>query len=166
MDIAALIIWIITAGGGFYLLATWIANGGVRRDTAAPSRFPPALIFGHMLLAATGLVVWIVYVAVDKAALAWTAFGLLAAVALLGFTMFARWLPSFRTTPTRAPTPAPTPVPAGGPATAGRHASGEPVRTTAPPERHFPVPIVALHGLLAATTLILVLLTALNVGGS
>ena len=35
-----------------------------------------------------------------------------------------------------------------------------------PPEQRFPVPIVGLHGLLAATTLVLVLLTALKVGGS
>jgi hypothetical protein len=35
-----------------------------------------------------------------------------------------------------------------------------------PAEQHFPVAIVALHGLLAATTLVLVLLTALDVGGS
>jgi hypothetical protein len=35
-----------------------------------------------------------------------------------------------------------------------------------PAERHFPVPIVAGHGLLAATTLVLVLLTMLGVGGS
>jgi hypothetical protein len=34
-----------------------------------------------------------------------------------------------------------------------------------PAERHFPVPVVAGHGLLAATTLVLVLLAALNVGG-
>jgi hypothetical protein len=32
--------------------------------------------------------------------------------------------------------------------------------------RDFPVPVVGLHGLLAATTLVLVLLTAADVGGS
>jgi hypothetical protein len=35
-----------------------------------------------------------------------------------------------------------------------------------PAEQHFPVPVVGLHGLLAAITLVLVLLTALGVGGS
>jgi hypothetical protein len=54
VDIAALIVWIITAIGGFGLLATWVAKGGVRPGTG--SRFPPALIFGHFLLAAAGLV--------------------------------------------------------------------------------------------------------------
>ena len=35
-----------------------------------------------------------------------------------------------------------------------------------PPEQRFPVPIVGLHGVLASTTLVLVLLAALKVGGS
>jgi len=33
-----------------------------------------------------------------------------------------------------------------------------------PPEQHFPVPLIGLHGLLAVTTLVLVLLTALGIG--
>ena len=140
MDIAALIVWILTAGGGFVLLGTWVAKGGTRSQPAgAGSRFPPALIFGHFLLAAAGLVLWIVYVATGKNALAWIAFVLLAVVALMGFAMFARWLPSYR-------------------------AAGTADGTTGPAERHFPVPVVAGHGLLAATTLVLVLLAALNVG--
>jgi hypothetical protein len=59
MNVAALIAWIVTAAGGFYLLATWIRNGGHRRVAGASSNFPPALIFGHFALAAVGLIVWI-----------------------------------------------------------------------------------------------------------
>jgi manganese efflux pump family protein len=33
-----------------------------------------------------------------------------------------------------------------------------------PPEQHFPVPLIGLHGLLAVITLVLVLLTALGLG--
>jgi hypothetical protein len=33
-----------------------------------------------------------------------------------------------------------------------------------PPERNFPLPVVILHGVMAVTTLVLVLLTALGVG--
>lgn len=140
MDIAALIVWIITAVGGFGLLGTWIAKGGVRPQQAgAASRFPPALIFGHFLLAAAGLVLWLVYVATGTDALAWIAFVLLLIVAVLGFTMFARWLPTYR-------------------------AAGSTTAVAGPPERHFPVAVVAAHGLVAATTLVLVLLAALNVG--
>jgi hypothetical protein len=141
MEVAALITWVITALGGFVLLGTWISRGGTRQGAgdAAASRFPPGLIFGHFLLAATGLVLWIVYLVTDSSALAWVCFAILLVVALLGFTMFARWLQVRR-----------TPVAAGGQVSAG------------PPEQHFPVPVVILHGLLAATTLVLVLLAALG----
>jgi hypothetical protein len=140
MDVAALIAWVITALGGFILLGTWIRRGGTRQGgDAAASRFPPGLIFGHFLLAATGLVLWIVYLAADSAALAWVSFAILVVVAVLGFTMAARWLQDRR-----------APVAAGGPV------------GPRPPEQHFPVPVVVLHGLLAATTLVLVLLAALG----
>jgi manganese efflux pump family protein len=147
MRIAALITWILTAGGGAFMLATWISKGGVRRSET--SRIPPALIFGHFALAATGLVVWILYVLTDTDALAWVAFVILLPVALLGFGMLARWLPTYRAehaTATRSP-----------------ESSGAGDKA---PEAHFPVPTVIAHGLLAVITLVLVLLTALGVGGS
>ncbi|MHC3467382.1 hypothetical protein ACYF6T_01580 [Streptomyces sp. 7R007] len=143
MDIAALVAWIVTALGGFVLLARWIARGGLRQQQTRTTRFPAPLVFGHFLLAAAGLVVWIVYLAADRGALAWTGFGLLVAVALLGFTLFGRWIPVYRTA-------APTPT----------------ADDTTPAERHLPVPVVVAHGLLGATTLVLVLLAALGVGGS
>jgi hypothetical protein len=143
---AALIVWVITALGGFGLLAIWLQRGGMRQSGQPGRRIRPPLIFTHMLLAATGLVLWIVYLAADKKGIAWAAFVVLLVVASLGFGMFALWLQRRQTTP--AP-----PAMAGG-------AEGVPA------EQHFPVPIVALHGVLAATTLVLVLLTALDVGGS
>jgi hypothetical protein len=161
MNIAALITWLITAAGGFYLLGTWLARGGVRQQQAGTTRFRAPVIFGHFLLAAAGLVVWIIYVAVDKTALAWAAFIILLPVALLGFTMFARWIGVYRgagggTAPAAAPS-----MSAGGTRTATAAAT-----ETVPAERHLPVVVVVAHGLLAATTLVLVLLTALGVGGS
>jgi hypothetical protein len=145
VSVVALITWILTALGGAVLLARWLGGGGLRDRAAGASRFPPGLIFGHFLLAAVGLVLWIVYVAVDAEALTWVAFVILLVVALLGFTMFARWLQGRRTG-----------VAAG---------EGTSVGAGGAPEQQFPVPIVALHGLLAAVTLVLVLLVALGVGG-
>ncbi|HET9143284.1 hypothetical protein [Actinophytocola sp.] len=136
MDIAALVTWLLTAVGGFVLLGTWIAKGGVRNPGS--TRMAPPLIFGHFALAAIGLVLWIVFVIADTPALAWTAVALLVPVALLGFTMFARWLPAYR----------------------ARTAAGD-----APAERHFPVAVVAGHGLFAVVTVVLALLAALNTGG-
>jgi hypothetical protein len=78
---------------GGYLLATWIANGGLRpRVGGASSRFAPPLIFGHGGLAATGLVVWICYLVVSASALAWAALVDLVLVATLGATMFGLWI--------------------------------------------------------------------------
>ena len=164
MDIAALVLWILTAGGGFVLLSTWVAKGGARRGGAG-SRFPVPLILGHFLLAAVGLVVWIVYVATDSDATGWTAFVLLAVVALLGFTMFARWIPTYQSTRSTARTPH-QPVTSHTSQTATTTAEPTPTAVSGPAERHFPVPIVAGHGVLAATTLVLVLLTMVGVGGS
>ena len=85
MNVAALIAWLVTALGGFYLLSKWLARGGVR----GPSRFPVPVIFGHFLLAAAGLIVWIVFLLAHTRALAWTAFVILVPVALLGFGVVA-----------------------------------------------------------------------------
>ncbi|MFD0363106.1 hypothetical protein ACFQZZ_16805 [Nocardia sp. GCM10030253] len=138
MAIAALITWLFTAIGGFILLGTWIAKGGARQPRT--THLPPPIVFGHFLLAVTGLVVWIVYLIVDKVAWAWVAFGLLVPVALLGFAMLARWIPVYR----------------------ARVAAGQQEAA----EGHFPVVIVGGHGVFAVTTVVLVLLTALGVGGS
>jgi hypothetical protein len=150
MGIAALITWLLTAVGGFYMLSVWIAKGGPRRPST--SRFPVPLVFGHFALAVIGLVLWIIYLITDTDALAWAAFILLLPVALLGFTMLVRWIPSYR-----AHTDMEATVPGAG---VGIGAG------QVPAEKHFPVAVVAGHGLFAVVTVVLVLLTALGVGGS
>lgn len=152
MDIAALIAWVVTASGGFYMLGTWIQRGGIRQQQSGTSRMPAPVVFGHFALAAVGLVVWIIYVVADKSALAWTAFGLLLPVALLGFVMLARWIPVYRDRAAAGPTPA----------AAAAYGS----EAVVPAERHFPLPVVLAHGLFAVVTLVLVLLTAVGIGGS
>src|SRR3954449_4595968 len=134
MEWAALITWVLTAGGGFVLLSIWLARGGMKSQ-AAGNRIKPPLIMSHFLLAATGLVLWIVYVVNDSSTIAWIAFALLLVVALIGFTMFGIWI------------------------------SQRKRREETAAEQRFPVAIVGAHGLLAATTLVLVLLAAAGVGG-
>ncbi len=97
-------------------------------------RIRSARILTHFALAAIGLVLWIVFVASGSSALAWTAFALLLVVALIGFSMLAIWL-------------------------AQRSRS-----EVAAAEQRFPVAVVGLHGVLAATTLVLVFLAAAGVG--
>ena len=141
MKWAALITWVLTAGGGFVLFAIWLKNGGMAQREGR--RIRPPLVLGHFALAAVGLVLWIIYVASDSEALAWVAFILLLAVAALGFTMFAIWMGQRRGR--------------GGDVTASPAAAE-------PAEQRFPVAVVGLHGLLAATTLVLVFLATVGVG--
>jgi hypothetical protein len=140
MEWAALIAWVLTAGGGFLLLSIWLRQGGLREQREAGNRIRPPLIFTHFGLAATGLVLWLIYVVSDSDALAWVAFALLVVVAALGWTMFFIWW--------------------------RRRQAGALVTATesVPAEQHFPVPIVALHGVAAVTTVVLVLLAAAGVG--
>jgi manganese efflux pump family protein len=141
MEWIALIAWLLTAGGGFILLSIWVARGGMQQGREPGSRIRPPLILSHFLLAATGLVLWIIYVFSDADALAWIAVALLVVVALLGFTMFGIWWQRRQ-----------------------RRAVTQAVDPGTPAEQNFPVPIVALHGVLAVTTLVLVFLTAVGVG--
>jgi manganese efflux pump family protein len=134
---AALITWVLTAGGGFVLLSIWIGRGGMRQQREAGMKIRPPLILSHFALAATGLVLWIIYLATDSKTLAWVAFAVLAVVAALGWTMFAIWWQ--------------------------RRQRGR-IDASAPAEQHFPVPVVTGHGILAVTTVVLVFLTAVGVG--
>jgi hypothetical protein len=145
MEVAALVTWLVTALGGFYMLGTWISRGGLAPGST--SRLPRPVLFGHFVLAAIGLVVWIIYLATDSHALAWTALIVLIPVALLGLTMFARWLGVYRGTPVAAHAAVRAGAPAGG---------------SEPAERSLPVPIVLGHGLFAVITLVLVLLAAVS----
>jgi hypothetical protein len=153
MDIAALVAWVLTAGGGFVRVARWVSAGGLRQQQDGPTRFPAPLVFGHAGLAAAGLVVWIAYLALDADPLPWVAVALLVVVALLGFTLFARWLPSRRAVAASA-----------GAAGSGRGRVGTAGTGADPAERHLPVPVVAAHGVFAVATLVLVVLAAVQAG--
>jgi uncharacterized membrane protein YozB (DUF420 family) len=61
MGVAALISWLVTAFFGLYLLAVWLIENDVTGRGAAASRLPAPVIFGHVLLALTGLVFWVIH---------------------------------------------------------------------------------------------------------
>src|SRR3954467_15867639 len=149
MEWVALITWVLTAGGGFVMLGLWLKHGGMKQSDMPGDRIRSTRILSHFALAATGLVLWGVCLGSDNDGLAWVAFALLAVVALLGFSMLAVWLRERSREP----------------AVAGAGQAGS-LRDGAPAEQHFPTAVVALHGLLAATTLVLVLLVAAGVAGS
>jgi hypothetical protein len=144
ISIAALSTWIITILGGLILLVIWIIEYDREFQSAAATRLPVPVISAHALLAMGGLMLWIGYLLVDQERLAWAAVAVLGTVAVLGLIMAARWIRVYRAFAT--PGPALT------------------RRITVPAERNFPLPVVVLHGILAVTTLVLVLFTALGVG--
>ena len=133
MAIASLVLWILTASGGAYMLTRWVRGGGHRESTR--SSLPPAVVFGHFVLAAVGLVLWIVYVVTDNHPIGWVGVALLAPVVILGFVMVARW----------------------------RSVRSRPAVDDAP-ERSFPVPVVVGHGVLAVATVVLALLALSEIG--
>lgn len=153
LGIIALITWIIAAIGGFIMLGVWLRHGAARTAVAtvggggatageapapetAHSHLPAGLVFAHFGLAVIGLIVWIIYLITSVMALGWIALVLVVIVAIAGFVMFFRWLPQ-------------------------RRAGAADAAMT--PERHFPTAVVIAHGVFAAATVVLVIITAIVV---
>ena len=65
MEVAALITWVLTALGGFVMLGIWLPTAACAHARDRSSAFPAGVLFGHFLLAAVGLVVWIIFVVSD-----------------------------------------------------------------------------------------------------
>ena len=91
--IAALIAWLITVSIGGYMLRTWIARGGLRRQRATGVGVPPPLVFGHAGAALTGLAVWFGYLASGWDPVAWLGVGLVATAITLGICTVTLWTP-------------------------------------------------------------------------
>ena len=144
MGIAALVTWLVTAGFGAFMVRRWLSRGGLRRDETAGTHFPPARVFTHLGLAVAGLAVWIVYLLTDSPVLAWVAVADLVVVAVLGGLLVRRWMADGRAT------------------MAGQRPSE--MAPTELAEQHISRTPVVLHGILAVSTVVLVLLTALGVG--
>jgi len=157
MPVIALITWVVAALGGLFLLAIWLIEYDPDFQRAAATRLPVPVVASHVLLAVGGLGVWVGYLITDTDSLALIALVILGAVVLFGLTMAVRWIGVYRTRT--------VPVLVGGPGS-GAGLGGHSVQIAVPPERHFPVSVVIAHGIFAFTTLVLVLLTVLGVGGS
>jgi hypothetical protein len=151
LGFAALGAWLLAAGSGSYMLVVWISQAGIGRLLTGSTRLQPGVIVGHFALAAAGLLVWIVYLATDEAALAWTAVGLLLPLAGLGMALV---------------TLGSSGEPVGAAAVGTVPAAGPRVAPAARARRRVPVLVVIGHGLLAATTVLLILLAALGAAGS
>jgi len=150
MSIIALITWITAAGGGLYLVSIWLIEYDKEFQAAAATRLPPLVLVSHVTLAGGGLLVWVGYLVVDNENLAWISVLTLVLAATLGSFMALRWVGVYRESKALKLQAA---------------IDGRPIGL-GPPERNFPLPVVIGHGLFAVTTIALVLLTAIGVGGS
>jgi hypothetical protein len=160
LAVVALILWVLTAGAGAYML---IAGNAARRLAADPVRIVstpdrsaagpvtdggrpppiprtkvhsppgehPLLEFSHPALGAIGLACWFLFVGLHYRPLAWISFGILVLTVAAGLS----WLASN--------------------ARAARH-RGDGARAA------FPLRLIALHGLAATVTVVLAALTALS----
>ena len=142
MSAAALFTWMATVAAGSILLVIWIIEYDHEFQSTARTRLPVPVILAHVLMGLSGLELWVCYILYDDERLAWAAVAVLGIVAVLGLVMATRWIRVYRTVPDPGPSL---------------------TRTTAvPAERNFPLPVVVGHGILAVTTLVLVLFTVLG----
>ena len=146
MNIAALFTWMVTILAGLVLLIIWIIEYDREFQSAAATRLPVPVISAHALLGMGGLMLWIGYLLVGGERLAWVTVAALGTDAVLGLIMAARWIGVYRAFVDPGPSLT--------------------RRMTVPPERNFPLPVVVAHGLLAVTTLVLVLFTTLGASQS
>jgi hypothetical protein len=174
LELAALVAWVVTVAAGSWLLAGWIAKGGLRRGYARVAGVPRTVIVGHFTLALTGLGIWIAFLATGVPALAWVSVAVVLSVAGLGMATLAGGLPEQRRPsgdpleqgaplePQAATTANPVP---GGPGAGSRGAGLAQARTAAivvPAGK--PLAVIALHGVLASATILLVVLAAIGAG--
>jgi hypothetical protein len=136
MSVAALFTWMATVLAGLVLLVIWLMEYDRDFQTVAATRLPAPVISAHALLGGGGLLVWGFYLVTDDDPLAYATVAVLGIVAVLGLVMAARWIGVYR---------------------AYAAPGSSPMRVIAvPPERHFPRPVIVIHGLFAVTTLALV----------
>jgi hypothetical protein len=93
LGFAALVTWLIDAFSGGYMLATWIARGGLHQQRTTGDKLAPRVVFTHFGIATTGLLVWISFLTTRWVPLAWAAVGLLMLVIGLGISTVTLWTP-------------------------------------------------------------------------
>jgi hypothetical protein len=132
----ALYAWIATVLVGLLLLIIWLMEYDRDFQSAAATRLPVPVISTHALLGLGGLAVWGFYLVTDTDSLTVPAVVDLGLVVLLGLIMAARWLQVLRAYP----------------------AAGSSLTrvVVVPPERHFPRPVIVIHGIFAVATVVLV----------
>ena len=146
--LAALAAWVVTAAAGAYLLAGWLTGQRWRGRRIQVAGVPAPVVLGHAGLAVAGLGVWVAFTVTPRPTLGWIDVGLTWVIAGLGMATLVSALPEQR---------------AGTDADHG--AANQSADTAVTPHRsRVPVLTIALHGVLATATILLVLLAVIGVG--
>jgi manganese efflux pump family protein len=136
LDALALYTWMGTVALGLILLIIWLMEYDHDFQSVAATRLPVPVISMHALLGISGLVVWGFYLVTDDDPLGYYTVADLGVAVVLGTIMAVRWIGVYRAYAAPA------------------------VMTSSmlavPPERHFPRPVIVIHGLFALITLGLV----------
>lgn len=130
MVILATVVWIGAMTLGAFMLLRTVAATNQTGDS--PSLLPTPLVFGHGFAALVSFAIWLLFIVRGDMVLAWTALGGLVLVAMGGLVMFTRWARTRRWYRSHG-------------------------RSAPYAEQTFPAGVVAAHGALAATTIVLVL---------
>jgi hypothetical protein len=141
MTFAGLFTWVATVLVGLLLFVIWLIEYDRDFQSGTATRLPVPVISAHALLGIGGLLAWGFYLVTNDDPLAWATVADLGIVVLLGLLMAARWVRVYR-------------------AFAAPGSSQHKI-ISVPPERHFPVPVVVIHGVFAGATLVLVVSAAL-----
>ena len=165
-SLAALASWIVTAAAGLYLLAGWLTRTSSGRRRIRASGPPPAVIGSHAGLGLGGLGVWIAFMATAEPALAWIAVGITFVAAGLGMATLLTAMPDPQHSPAAGPLTAGPPTADTVTATAMATSTATASTATASPQAagRPPVIVIALHGVLATVTILVVLLAAIGAG--
>jgi hypothetical protein len=139
MSTVALVTWIATVLVGLVLLIIWLMEYDRDFQTGAATRLPVPVISTHALLGVGGLLVWAFYLVTDQTRLAQVSLVDLGIVATLGLIMAVRWIGVYRQF--------------------AKPGLSQSRLLSVPPERHFPRPVIVIHGLLAFATIGIVVFT-------
>ena len=90
LAVATLIAWLLTMAAGGYMLLRFVLGGG-SAQSAAGDRTGSAVVLTHFSLASTGLLLWALYLATSRLAVAWVAVALLLPVIGFGMATLIVW---------------------------------------------------------------------------
>jgi len=146
LRLSALAVWLTAALAGTYLLAGLLTRDWLRRVIWKPRSLAVVPLI-HAGLAIAGLLIWIAFTMTTVTALAWTDVGLTWVIAGLGMATLLGG----------ADQQANSAMPSAG-------TGGAAGMTAAPFPSRAPVVVIAIHGILATLTILLVLLAAVGIG--